>query len=101
MFKPFFVHINPHAPGKRTNKHPRGATMYVSPSEDERICQVQVALCSPKDEFNKKIGRETAMKAGIKIVNRRMVPKLAKRLAGECKAPWGYYEYDHLLANFL
>lgn len=106
MFKPFFVHINPHKPGKRTNKHPRGATIYVSPTDDMKTCQIQVAYCSPKDEFNKHIGRETAMNSTeIYKIPRRQLPRITGTIFGECgkglAASWREQDYNHLLANFL
>ena len=72
-FKPFFVHhILPH--WAITSKHfPRGFTAYISPCSDRTI-SVQVAMCSGKDEFVKKTGRETALLKAPEIINPRTLP---------------------------
>lgn len=107
MFKPFYVHINPHAPGKMSSRHPRGATLLVKPGDDHRSCVVQGAWCSPKDAFCKKTGRATAAQAEEKIINRRDLPKLCDTMedvvwGGNDHRAWRAQSgYNHLLRNFL
>jgi len=63
MFKPFFVHEH-RAPGKLSNRGPRGFTIFVGP--DQHIkgnILVSATWCSPKDQFVKRIGREKAVEA--------------------------------------
>lgn len=80
MFKPFFIHSN-HAPGKMSNRHPRGFTAYVAPDDtDDHVVSMRVAFCSPKDEFNKKIGRYQAERAYEEVVNKREVPTILAAL---------------------
>jgi hypothetical protein len=109
MFKPFFVHINPHPPGKMNSKHPRGATVYVSPVDnDPTRCRVQVALCSPKDEFNKTAGRVIAMVAEPEYTQKRNLPMWIAEVDHKV-APWLSHpaprvvaqRYMYLLRNFL
>lgn len=72
-FKPFYVHIN-HGPGPLPSRWARGATVLVSPDpQDGRSCVVQVAVCSRKDQFNKKIGRGTAELAEEHVINKRQL----------------------------
>lgn len=90
MFKPFFFHYNK-APGKLPNKVPRGFTVHFKPSDvSQRHVWMSVAWCNPKDEFNKKIGRETALQKDYKLVLIRMVPGLIVGCVDTCNAdlPW-------------
>ena len=74
MFKPFFHHYNL-GPGKLPNNTPRGYTMHVKPDPDNSSkCLVSVAWCSPKDEFNKKLGRSCALGKEYKSINKRQLP---------------------------
>lgn len=110
MFKPFFVHINPFPPGKRSGRGPRGATIYVSEAQDNK-CYVQATFCSHKDEYNKKTGRAEAMKADIAVINKRDLPRMVaaiEAVVDPVKPPhtddyvkqlaWSHY---HLLRNFV
>ena len=98
MFKPFYVHCNS-GTGKMPNRSPRGYTLYISADPDNnRLCRVQGALCSPKDQFNKKIGRETAMSSEIKIINKRDLPTLVGRLD---QVVYPDYELDELVQDRL
>ena len=111
MFKPFFVHINPFPPGKRSGRGPRGSTIYVSPSKDNRQCQVQATFCSHKDEYNKKTGRAEAMKADIAVINKRDLPRMVAAIEAVVEPvkpqhtddyvkqlTWSHYQ---LLRNFV
>ena len=86
MFKPFIIHYNPHRPGKRPNNHAiRGYTAYIQPATgDSRSCVVSVALCSPKDQFCKKLGRETALGAVQQTINKRDLPRVLVDLDNKC-----------------
>lgn len=103
MNKPFFVHINPHHPGKYLNaKQSRGATLYVVPRADQQ-CEVGVAYCSPRDNFNKKTGRAVAQAAERSIINKRQLPSFAAEIRNKTYE-YGCYPasfYDYLLRNFL
>ena len=72
-FKPFFVHRHWGA-GKMPNRHPRGFTLYVQPTEDSKVVLVGTAWCSPKDQFCKKTGRSQAQAAQGMLINKREVP---------------------------
>lgn len=75
MFKPFFVHQY-HQSGKMPNRHPRGFTVFVSPDQHVKgNVLVHTAWCSPKDEFNKKKGREAAMNTWPVSMSPKAVPK--------------------------
>ncbi len=78
--KPFFVHILPSKYQFRPHKY-NGATVFVQPG-GERTVNVQVAVCSKKDPYNKKIGRETALSHPCKLVNKREFPKFLAGLQG-------------------
>lgn len=61
--------------------------MFVQPSHNPRMIKVQVAMCSPKDNFCKKVGREQALQHEIKEINARDLPKtIADYMA---KTTWG------------
>lgn len=93
-----FFHIHPDFARKsktRTfvQKHKyRGATILVS-GDTEYVGQVevQVAFCSKKDEFNKRIGRGYAMAAPIKVVPLRYLPREISRIEAEVYG----YEVDN------
>lgn len=103
MFKPFFVHINANKPGKMTHKHPRGFTLYVFPStKGENLCQVGMAVCNPKDEYVKAVGRKIALDDDAIALNKRLLPGFVANLhqnAGNSKAEARHFDY--LLRNFL
>jgi len=74
-FKPFFIHINS-GPGKLPNRQPRGATVYVQPDlQTPGNVLLHTAWCSPKDEFNKRLGRERSINAFPVSVSARQLPK--------------------------
>lgn len=68
-FKPFYVHYNNRSPLR--NKHnPRGFTAFVRPVDDKLI-GVRIVMCSGKDQFCKKTGREFAARAEEQFINPR------------------------------
>lgn len=73
MFKSFFVHEN-RGPGKLPNRFPRGFTAYIAPN-DERTVKLSIAFCSPKDQFCKRTGRDTAQATQPVVMNKREVPQ--------------------------
>lgn len=84
MFKSFFVHGN-HQPGHLPNRAPRGFTAFIQPTDSPRVVRMNVTFCSPKDEFNKKIGRAEAMKEdGAVLINKRHVPDMLAKVAKLC-----------------
>lgn len=103
-FKPFFVHVNFNKPGKMTHKHPRGYTLYVSPSyKGENLCQVGVAVCNPKDEYVKREGRRIAQEDAAIALNKRLLPGFVADLASS-SVDRGFFkamQFDYLLRNFL
>lgn len=112
MFKPFYIHINLTSQWSKEDlkKLPfRGVTAYISPADDSKECNVQATFCSRKDPFNKKLGREAAMKAESKAINKRRVPAILAALEGASfgEKDVGQYahehqhEYDYVLRNFL
>lgn len=106
-FKPFFFHHDElRGMSKQTLKElstvqrhrPRGFTMFVQPSDNPRMIKVQVAMCSPKDNFCKKIGREQALQHEIKEINARDLPKTIGEFVS--KTTWGCAwarGYDYML----
>lgn len=102
MFKPFFVHRN-HPSGKRPNTTPRGFSVLITPKMDNpREVFVQVTMCSPKDEFNKKEGRSFAKATPPEVHNTRDVPNILATFSRLCDLPetserdW-YFMYRYLL----
>lgn len=103
-FKPFFVHVNFNKPGKMTHKHPRGYTLYVSPSDKgENLCQVGIAVCSPKDEYVKREGRRIAQEDAAIALNKRLLPGFVANIANTSVGNESYkaQQFDYLLRNFL
>ncbi len=107
MFKPFYVHWH-FPPGKMPNRTPRGFTAFVSPHDDTHV-KMQVAFCSPKDEFNKKKGRSYAEQAVVELVPKRRVPMMLSGCvrvctpnelplygSGNVERDW-YYIFKHML----
>ena len=98
MFKPFYIHRH-HPPGKMPNRNARGFTALISPCVieqfdpesgekigervDHRQVNVQVAFCSPKDQFVKELGRQFAMSAKIETINKRELPELMNTCENE------------------
>jgi len=106
MFKPFFVHLNPYPPGKLGGKHPRGATIYVSPDPDNaQNAIMQATFCNPKDQFCKKEGRSQAMQGTKVSFNKRKIPEMVGKVAmvvhHEESLPFFTHYYNYLLRNFL
>ena len=86
-FKPFFIHRH-HAPGHLPNRSPRGFTALISPAintdqigVNDRMVNMQVTFCSPKDQFVKKEGRRLAALAKIETLNKRDVPRMLAALS--------------------
>ena len=74
-FKPFFTHIK-RGPGKLPNRQPRGATVYVQPDlQTPGNVLVHTVWCSPKDEFNKRLGRERSINTFPISVPARRLPE--------------------------
>jgi hypothetical protein len=98
MFKPFFYHYN-RGPGKLSNREPRGFTAHFKPMDmSQRHVWMSVAWCSPKDEFNKKVGRETAMNKDYKLVPIREVPGLLAGAENICR---NNNVFDHVEEKFF
>lgn len=74
--KDFFVHRY-HNPGKVPHSVSRGFTAHIKeyPADHNQV-YMSVAFCNPKDEFNKKIGRQTAMNGTYEIIKKRDVPRM-------------------------
>lgn len=80
-FKPFFVHLHTnglsctHLPVKEKRKA-KGATFFVAPSlGSDRLVEVRITFCSPKDVFSKKAGRAEVVKKSPLLINKRDVPR--------------------------
>lgn len=79
-FKPFYIHRY-HQPGKLPNRHTRGFTAMVSPiTEDNSKVRVQAALCSPKDQFCKRLGREQAARNSSMDIPKWQLPRVLAAL---------------------
>lgn len=96
-FKPFFFHHDVLKGVRRAalnnmsaemRHRPRGVTVFVQPNEHPHKIDVQTALCSPKDGFSKKVGRDTALSHPVVTINARELPKfLGEQVV---KTTWGY-----------
>lgn len=103
-FKPFFVHKF-HGTGKMPNRHARGFTAHIKPSDQLHKVLMSVAWCSPKDQFNKKTGREQSQDSpdNYELVNKRDVPNLLAGCEQVCaltvdhKPGTWYYIYKYML----
>ena len=104
MFKPFFIHEH-REPGKVPSGTTRGFTAKITPDriDPAKKCFIQVAFCSAKDQFNKKIGRETAEKKEQHFIDKKLVPIF---LSVYCGKVWPnedihksefYYVYRYML----
>lgn len=97
-FKSFFVHLHSQDLSRRVfpSRERRlaiGATFHIAPvSSSDRLVAVRCTLCSPKDTFSKKAGRENALKADPIIINKRDVPGLIAELS---KGNVCGYAFDH------
>lgn len=100
-FKPFYVHgsLNRRRRDSHTlRSQPHGFTVLVTPSSQERMVNMQVALCHYDDEFSKKMGRKMAGLADIKTVNARDLPHELVKLRAKihhvgARAMHGEYDY--------
>lgn len=72
MFKPFYIHeiVKYDKPGAN------GFTAYIEPSDDPRTVKFRVVVCSNKDPFCKKTGREEVDKKTFELVNIRELTEL-------------------------
>lgn len=115
MFKSFYIHRH-HPAGKLPNRAPRGFTALISPATttfefggditnvDHRHTFMQVAFCSPKDQFNKKEGRKFAAQAKVEKINKRDVPRMLAALSQVTQHDWDeqmehnwYWVLKHLI----
>ena len=89
MFKPFYVHFH-REPGFVPNHYARGFTILVTPDrvDPATMCRVQVAFCSPKDQFNKKEGRETAKLHAEQLIQKRRLPQFVSEQADHVFPNW-------------
>lgn len=103
QFKPFYVHVNFNKPGPLEGRVFRAATLLISPDENDQMCQVQVAVCSKKDEFVKALGRNYAQTAPYTKVNKRQLPATVAGIANSCDKSKRFagYDFNYLLRNFL
>lgn len=98
-FKPFYIHRQNNLPKrKRNHSMSAGFTMLIEPSEIPRTINVRVTLCSIKDEFSRKKGREEVSKKAVLAVNPRDLPKLIadtenKLYGGKLPLAYGYEEW--------
>jgi len=102
MFKPFYIHYNK-GPGKVDHKYARGFTAKISPAFDRHAC-VQVAYCSPKDQFYKKAGRTMAELHQGTNVPMRKVPDMLAAFAS--RVEWGSLcpepsHFNYVLRNMV
>ncbi len=102
MFKPFYIHRH-HLPGKLSNRHPRGFTAYIEEAIDSSFVNVRVALCSPKDQYSRKLGRQQAQISVQEVINKRELPKILAGLEYLCELnhkidehAW-YYVYKYIV----
>lgn len=85
MFKSFYVHQHHNNKCDKRDNAPRGFTLSVQQDPNQaRNVLVQGAWCSNKDNFSRKIGRDTAGKAEVKSINKRELPKLLAQMAHVC-----------------
>lgn len=91
MFKPFFVHRHTNRKFHKRDHRPRGFTLYVQPDpENYRNCVISGTWCSKDDNFCRSVGRNNALNAEQKVINKRDLPKIVDRMAQECALD--YYE---------
>jgi hypothetical protein len=97
-FKPFYIHEQVAAGG--TNK--RGFTAYIAPGKKKRECHIQISMCSTKDQFCKKTGREEAHKAVVLTCNPRQIAKVLSEAYVFCvygaaqNADWAEHRYFYV-----
>ena len=85
MFKPFFVHRHTNRKYNKRDNYPRGFTLYVQPDpNDYKVCVVSGTWCSNADNFCRKTGRDNAIKAEQRTINKRDLPALLDRMMYEC-----------------
>lgn len=75
-----------------------GATVRVV-GDTEMVGQVdvQVAFCSPKDMFCKRVGRQLATNAPLKVVSLRYLPHELKRVADKVTRTCKVYTNDNYM----
>jgi hypothetical protein len=81
---------------------PKGGATVLVTGDTEHIGQVdiQYVKVSSKDIYNKKLGRELARKAPIKVVALRYLPKELGRIQEKtCK--YGLAEFNYAIPYFL
>lgn len=87
----------------RTESNYGGATVRVT-GDPEQVGQVdvQATVCSKKDPFCKKTGREMAIKAPIKVVPLRFLPKELQRIGVKAHLPrWQQPDWLFSIRYFL
>lgn len=94
MFKPFFVHRHTNRKFHKRDNRPRGYTLLVRPKHDDyRNCIISGTWCSKEDNFCREIGRENAMRAEQKEINKRDLPKFLNRMNEECGLGFENFNY--------
>lgn len=85
MFKPFFIHRHTNAKFNKRDNTPRGFSLYVAPVTDNyKNCIISGTWCSNKDNFCRNTGRNNAIMAETKEINKRDLPKILRRMNEEC-----------------
>ena len=102
--KPFYVHIIPEQFINKKHLKYSGATLWFT-EKDENEVFAYVTLCSKKDQFQRKLGRENVTKNDPVVIHKRQVAKFAALV--DCKVfgqPEEYADeisYMYLLKNVL
>jgi hypothetical protein len=92
-FKPFYIHYqNPYIDHHHNT---RGFTAYIAPGKKKRECNVQISMCSKKDQFCKKIGREEAHKTVKITCNPRQIAKILGEAQQYCLGMGGFGDYEY------
>lgn len=85
-FKPFYIHRcrnRTRRDSHRMQNTPRGFTVLVEPSGNERTLTIRLAMCNYKDEFSKKEGRLFANSVEeAQEINARDLPIYLTKLTG-------------------
>ena len=101
MFKPFFVHRHTNLKFPKRVSHPRGFTLYVQPDpNDYKMCVVSGTWCAHDDNFCRKIGRDNAIKAEQRTLNKRDLPAFLNRMEEECQLDFVREDYSGIGSDF-
>ncbi len=85
-FKPFYIHRcrnRTRNDKKRLQHAPRGFTVFVQPSGNERTVKIQTALCAYQDDFSRQRGRIHSLQQKTEEINARDLPHVLSKLSAK------------------